>query len=636
MNISLNEILEGVASIFGIPPHNISISNGSHCTIRGSEDTPLTINISHPLFLHLNSFQKLSFVGCYFKKEKDWIFLSFSVKKVHFANCTFLDQVRVGIFEGDVEFNNAHFHNSVYFFRSVFKGSFNLFHSTFHQGVSFIDCSFQPPIGIEKEKDSRTTVFLDNDFKGQFKIEYSSFYNKTKFEQLNFDDYVLITEQSVDYQSIMEGNPKIKNSTSPTFLNDVEFREIRAKKDISFSHTIFKGEVTFVQIQAEGVLLFKQNLYEKNILLFSNIQCSEIQFLGTSFAKNPDLRLKQPNKVKSLIFASCNFFQPFSLPAVDSSSIILDFRNSTFKENVYFESRTFLNVNFSQAKFEKNADFSLSTFMENANFQKARFLESASFYGAKFDNTPNFAQSSFQKELNLVNTNLSFDYKDVKAKILQTHNNDNQDKKPLGFIINDFRDSFRIFKNTLSKEGNLLDASNYHRVELYCKEIELDSKLKESWKWRDWIDKWQLRLYRHTSDHHTDLLKIISWVIVAIGIFGVMNFEIKYIQDPSIVKKLNPYGITLSFVGSILALPFCTTTKKSFFKLGRYLVVLSSISTLWIACYKPTLIFGAMNLIDKSPRSGFENLILVIYTLVMILLLFSLQKTARKNSIVPN
>lgn len=235
----------------------------------------------------------------------------------------------------------------------------------------------------------------------------------------------------------------------------------------------------------------------------------------------------------------------------------------------------------------------------------------------------------------LVNSSLSFDY-DTTHQVIKDENNHRRVFFLLSQTIqnaNDFRDSFRLFKNTFSKEGNLLDASNYHRVELYCKEIELDSKLKESWTWRDWIDKWQLRLYRHTSDHHTDLLKIISWVIVAIGVFGLGFFVAKCYQDISNLSHLSPCGIALSLAGMIGLGIFWTIgyIPKVFLFAG-----IGFIPTLWISCYKPTLIFGAMNLIDKTPRSGFENFLLVLYTLVMILLLFSLQKTARKNSIIPS
>ena len=147
------------------------------------------------------------------------------------------------------------------------------------------------------------------------------------------------------------------------------------------------------------------------------------------------------------------------------------------------------------------------------------------------------------------------------------------------------------------------------------------------------IDRIQLWFYRHTSDHHTDLLKIISWVIIVIGVFGFIFFATKCFYNSSILSLLSPMGIAFSLMGAVSlgVLKIMGYIKKLFFFTG-----LGFISTLWIACYKPSLIFGAMNLIDKSPRSGFENFLLVLYTLVMILLIFSLQKTARKNSIVPN
>ncbi|WP_156923070.1 hypothetical protein [Helicobacter pametensis] len=243
------------------------------------------------------------------------------------------------------------------------------------------------------------------------------------------------------------------------------------------------------------------------------------------------------------------------------------------------------------------------------------------------------------------------------------------------------QDSFRVIKETLNAQSNNLESQKWHKLELYAKELELgyrgeiknlekDTKTFEDTakqdvinnkkskglyiphikqndsaqileinkreRLRNTIDRIQLWFYRHTSDHHTDLLKIASWVLVAIGCFGVLYLGTRVLQDASIITKLNPYGLALSFTGAILALPFCTTAQKPFFEFRRYLTILSSITTLWIACYKPILIFGAINLIDRSPRLGLENLLLVLYTLAMILLLFSLQKTARKNSIIPS
>lgn len=251
------------------------------------------------------------------------------------------------------------------------------------------------------------------------------------------------------------------------------------------------------------------------------------------------------------------------------------------------------------------------------------------------------------------------------------------------------QDSFRIVKETLNAQSNNLESQKWHKLELYAKELELKNRgkirnlEKEAKKFaeitekdaidnekafqkqeihiprigrndsaqmleinkrerlKNIIDHMQLWFYRHTSDHHTDLLKIISWVIVAIGVFGLALFACKYGTNLEAFVKNHPKNnlvalldIPLITQTSIMGLVYLFGFCSLFWRWSR--ILFFSSVTLWIACYKPTLIFGAMNLIDKSPRSGFENLILVLYTLVMILLLFSLQKTARKNSIVPN
>ena len=363
-------------------------------------------------------------------------------------------------------------------------------------------------------------------------------------------------------------------------------------------------------------------------------------------------------KKYTLVLIECDISTRLQLENIDTKgSYNFDFEGCVFYDSIMFD-YLFAYIDSFIARhchflgdvdicfpFNNDSCFEYCHFEGWVNFTNVIFKKDISFYGSIFERCPNFARTSFKGNINIVNTNLDFKYKHTRQAVINKWLEDNvnpERKTLLYFIANDFRDSFRIFKNTLSKEGNLLDASNYHRVELYCKEIELDSKLKESWNWRDWIDKWQLRLYRHTSDHHTDLLKIISWVLVAIGIFGLLLFACKYGTN---LKTFIDNHSKNAFV-ALFDIPIITQSKivmwfvyalgffSLFWKWSR-IFFFSSIA-LCVAYCKPTLIFGAMNLIDKTPRSGVENLLLVIYTLAMILLIFSLQKTARKNSIVPN
>lgn len=248
----------------------------------------------------------------------------------------------------------------------------------------------------------------------------------------------------------------------------------------------------------------------------------------------------------------------------------------------------------------------------------------ANFDQTRFSILPNFLRCTFCNQFNI-------DYKQIQfqEKISYPTNDDNMA----------WQDLFRKLKSNRVASHNIIESSEFRINELYIREKNLQNKKDKTPK--EWVERWQLWLYRYTSDHHTDLLKIISWVIVAIGVFGLLLFACKYGTDLETFVKNHPKNnlialldISLITQTSIMGLVYLFGFCSVFWRWSR--ILFFSSVTLWIACYKPTLIFGAMNLIDKSPRSGFENFLLVLYTLVMILLIFSLQKTARKNSIVPN
>ncbi|HEH3648887.1 TPA: hypothetical protein SGX95_000887 [Campylobacter jejuni] len=105
------------------------------------------------------------------------------------------------------------------------------------------------------------------------------------------------------------------------------------------------------------------------------------------------------------------------------------------------------------------------------------------------------------------------------------------------------------------------------------------------------------------------------------------------IQDISLLKTLNQYGVCLSIVGvfNLLCLYWFGCIKKF-----DFFVYLNLIVVLWVICYMPKIIFGIVNIIGDKSYNGFENALITIYTILLALVLFSLQKTARKNSIVPS
>ena len=178
--------------------------------------------------------------------------------------------------------------------------------------------------------------------------------------------------------------------------------------------------------------------------------------------------------------------------------------------------------------------------------------------------------------------------------------------------------------------------------------------------------------YRLTSDHHTDLLLILNNVIFLIAWFGIMNGALNFLFnqdyfDLSIEKILMALGafvacfifaiITLCFMFGYFKIFFVAYARKRLYckirKLRKQfslkymynkyknkngIFCIAYIITAIMLVAKPALlvpIFGQM--IDTKSSIGFAFASLnIIYAIFMFLLIFSLQKTARKNTIVPN
>ncbi|WP_334090021.1 pentapeptide repeat-containing protein [Helicobacter typhlonius] len=355
---------------------------------------------------------------------------------------------------------------------------------------------------------------------------------------------------------------------------------------------------------------------------FGICQKYNIVFMGCVFESEIYDGHSNGTEYNEVCFKQCKFFKKFDLSCHN-----ITIHNQFIMQDCTFEKEVAINANF-----KCNVYFNNSTFHDYADFHECKFEKVACFYGATFEKVPNFSQAIFKGNLNLVNTNLNFYFEDVEKKIKEEYSNHigTEKEKFLDKFANDFRDSFRLFKNALIKENNLLDAANHHRIELYCKEIELDSKNPKMLK--DKIDKLQLCFYRKLCNHHTDLILNLKWLVITIGLFTILFFASKIIQGKEILN-LNHYGIALSASSCIMIVLLCLF---DYLKLLGGFAYLNLVATLWLVCYNPKLIFGVVNILGDSCFNSFENIVMVTYTIMMFLVVFSLQKTARKNSIIPH
>ncbi|EJQ2249136.1 pentapeptide repeat-containing protein [Campylobacter jejuni] len=408
-----------------------------------------------------------------------------------------------------------------------------------------------------------------------------------------------------------------------------------------------------------------------------------------------------------------------------------------FNKNFYFKANTFCN----SSNFERN-------FYNYASFKKSHFEKNVTFYNSTFKGL-DFSQAIFNENLNIVNTKLNFTFSNLEEKIEQEYeefnkNKKEEDQKSLDKFANDFRDSFRTFKSALIKDNNALDASNFHKYELYCKEIEL----KQNWdkkgenvknttdleknvsRIRDFMDFLLLGFYRKLCDHHTDFLKVFNNLILLIALYALFVFGFTWLHDDKLedtrailtlfgffdkfrlyfdiistifvvfgcgffVCKLDSYekknnvskkqninfiyiiGDFLNLIKSLLFASFipcvfyglfslfgfflnlgkdfgysllintlfvslyiCLVYTKSLF-FGRYVVLIFSYIVFIIMLIKqPNVIHPLIGKIANESDKFFNypSLIVlnILYTIFLALVLFSLQKTARKNSIVPS
>lgn len=427
----------------------------------------------------------------------------------------------------------------------------------------------------------------------------------------------------------------------------IKFNSNFFKKDINISLEFYKCKF----INTNTILCnFNKKIYFKECeFLISEDKLKDINeiCISSKFLHGVDFSDTKFNH--SINFANSAFYNN------------TNFRNTKFESSANFKYSKFNGtIDFSNTIFKDNVYFNNSIFQDFANFHECEFEKTANFYGVKFDKVPNFSQTQFKGSLNAVNTNLDFDFESLKEKIKQEsikYKERKSVKKPLAHFANEFRDSFRIFKSTLIKDNNLLDASNFHKCELYCKEIELDSKKTKTLK--DTIDYWQLWLYRKLCDHHTDILKSFHSLMLVIGLFGLMSFGViagfdyclgykpilshlymvKEIYDAHIQSFIETHTLC-TFLFNIFILAFylvilvCLISVKY---LREVFIGVSYFIAICILLVSPKILIPAMGIFtDKRALLDPLSTLGGIYTIVFGFVLFSFIKTIRKNSIVPS
>ncbi|MCH3689322.1 hypothetical protein LZB76_01275 [Campylobacter lari] len=494
--------------------------------------------------------------------------------ELFFTDCVFKNQIIAiaVIFNKEVIFSRCIFEKRINFTYAIFNSYVDLTETMFKNEVRFIMTQFLA--------DQTTAGIIENNFseavfKDKVSFAMAKFKARVSFSITRFESEVNFTETKFFAEYINQEN--IEN----------DFRAIFFKDKVFFSSVEFKARVSFNMTHFEGKARFIDTSFFKNTVIFSEVEFNNIKFIS-------DKKLNETNTNN----------------IVDQ---IYHFQDTTFKGIVNFE----------------------NTYIKDLNFKNVIFNNIVVFDNAALYNKPKFINCTFSNQFNIKQEHIQYNFKDINKdsnNLINLPNLENTNKDDDFTKPSNLRDLFRKLKSNRIAHHNLIDASELRVQELYARELEL--KHKKNKKLKETIEQYQLFFYRKLCDHHTDLVLNAKWLIITIGMFASMLFMIKlYKCGLSILNIFNFYGLYLSALGSFilsaLALFRCIDKMKAF-------VSINAIAILWVICYKPKLIFGIANLIGDNSYNAFENLLITIYTLIAGLIIFSLQKTARKNTIIPN
>lgn len=325
----------------------------------------------------------------------------------------------------------------------------------FFHGYSFDDFSIK---GVKDIINIKNIIFENCYFQeiNLNKTECSDFiFSNCEIKNVVFDDCVFKEALKINAESVKLGNCDFKGSA---IIKSEQIKEISSLRPLS---------------EIKGDLLIKSNKpIEKISLKYTS-------FYGACIFKNNtfiELDLSHSLFGKSVQLNDCIFKNK------------VDLSHSYFKSDVFFSNCQFGTevdskkmIDLSSITFEKNVKFDESKFNHFVAFHTTSFKGTGSFYKCEFNTIPNFSPADFGGVLNINNAkwgenNKGFEYENVKELVEKAYKSNNSMEN----VIN-LRSSFSGMKHKLIEQDNLLDAQNFHKAELYCKEIELKDRIEQEY-----------------------------------------------------------------------------------------------------------------------------------------------------------
>ncbi|EAJ5468894.1 hypothetical protein DC269_08650, partial [Campylobacter jejuni] len=368
-----------------------------------------------------------------------------------------------------------------------------------------------------------------------------------------------------------------------------------------------------------------KSIFKKEVYI--NCNCLErLNFSHCEFESKVSLRFLKDNKYKEfhngVNFSNCIFKNEVDFSYFVSGTPLPDNKYYNNAQNTLFKDCIFENkVDFHNSKITNNIYFNNSHFKDYVDFHECEFEKTASFYGVRFEKAPNFSACYFKepKAVNLINVDIDkLDFRSAEDYIQDNYQDGNyknaiknnekiqKDEKELYRIENEhklryaknLKDSFRVIKDVLINQNNTLEAQEWHKLELYAKEKEnhIDLSVKDIEKNPDiskniliWFNCVLLNVYRNTSDHHNDFLKILNFTVGMIVLYGVFIFFCQACIEPYSKffneLKSSVIFIIIGILVFLCCIMFYFNRKKSIFAKSIFFIIAMVFIVLYLVTY---------------------------------------------------
>ncbi|ECL3546555.1 hypothetical protein FS118_06590 [Campylobacter jejuni] len=291
-----------------------------------------------------------------------------------------------------------------------------------------------------------------------------------------------------------------------------------------------------------------KSIFKKEVYI--NCNCFErLNFSHCEFESKVSLRFLKDNKYKEfhngVDFLNCIFKNEVDFSYFASGTPLPDNKYYNNAQNTLFKDCIFENkVDFHNSKITNNIYFNNAHFKDYVDFHECEFEKTASFYGVRFEKVPNFSACYFKepKAVNLTNVNIDkLDFKSLEQYIEDNYKDESyknetkgiQDEKEIFKIQNEhqlryaknLKDSFRVIKDVLITQNNKLEVQEWHKLELYAKEKELEIQLSKN-KNDNLKKESKNQVYNPKDYEKFNYSKIIPLIIFLLKIIGHLSVNI--------------------------------------------------------------------------------------------------------------